>query len=112
MKSPRYWTSHYVTATDPGEVEQAVQRTHFTSGTDSLELVYFATSRTDPNILISPGSGGHAYIFAELAYHLHRKGYSVFIMPRQGGHTIDQLLVRHRDALQYIASQFNDTIGI
>jgi alpha-beta hydrolase superfamily lysophospholipase len=112
MKSRDYWLNHYVTATDPGTVAQVVERTSFTSGGRRFELVCFSASRSDPNILISQGSGGHAYVFAELAYHLHLAGYNVFIMPKQGGYPIDELLVRHRDALHHIASQFNDTIGV
>jgi alpha-beta hydrolase superfamily lysophospholipase len=111
MKSPDYWTSHYVTSTQPEKVQQALKLAVFTRGAESVELVYFSQIRDAANILISPGSGGHAYVFAELAYHLHLAGYSVFIMPKQGGRTVDQLLARHRTALHYIASEFNETIG-
>jgi hypothetical protein len=112
MKSPDYWMRHYVTSTDPAEVAGALRRAAFPSGPDTFELVHFSKARNDPNILISQGSGGHAYVFAELAYHLHRAGYNVFIMPRQGGYTVDQLLVRHEDALRYIGTHFNDTVGV
>src|SRR5947207_10006309 len=102
MKSTDYWMSHYVTATNPAEVAQAVTLTSFTAGGRRFELVCFSTTRADPNVLISQGSGGHPYVFAELAYHLHRAGYNVFIMPKQGGYTVDQLLARHQDALRHI----------
>ena len=112
MSANDFWTSHYVTVTDPDEVARASRRLRFTAGPDSLELVTFAQNRADPNILISQGSGGPPHIFAELAYHLHLAGYNVFIMPKQGGYTVDQLMDRHRGALRYIAREFNDTIGV
>ena len=52
------------------------------------------------NILISQGSGGHGYVFAELAYYLRLAGYNVFIRPKHGGRTVDQLLTRHEAALE------------
>jgi len=107
-----YWTRHYVTATDPAEVGRAVRITRFTSGPDSFDLVHFGAAPDAPNILISQGSGGHPYVFAEFAYHLHSAGYNVFIMPKHGGRTVDQLLARHRDAVDFIAAEFNDTIGV
>lgn len=107
-----YWTRHYVTATDPAQVRRAAGVTRFTSGPDTLDLVHFLVGRGAPNILVSPGSGGHAYVFAEFAYRLHRAGYNVFIMPKHGGRTVDQLLVRHRDAVGFIAGESNDTIGV
>lgn len=77
MTSSDCWTSRYVTSTDPAEVRQAVKLAHLTSGQEIFELVYFSAVRNAPNILISQGSGGHAYVFAELAYHLHLTGYNV-----------------------------------
>ncbi len=74
--------------------------------------MHFPTATQAPNILISQGSGGHAYVFAELAYRMHLAGYNVFVMPRHGGHTVAQLLQRHRDAIHHIAGEFNDTIGV
>ena len=109
--SPSFWMNHYVTSTDPVDVARAIKRTGFASRGETAELAHFSDDRAAPNILISPGSGGHAYVFAELAYLMHLAGYSVFIMPAHGGRTVDQLLVRHRDALDYIATEFNDTIA-
>jgi alpha-beta hydrolase superfamily lysophospholipase len=112
MKAPEYWTSHYVTTCDPDEIQRAISVTQFVSDGERFELVHFPTATSAPNVLISQGSGGHAYVFAELAYRIHLAGYNVFIMPKHGGHTVEQLLRRHRDAMHHIAAQFNDTIGV
>ena len=112
MTLSSYWVGHYVTSTDPVRIQQALKLTRFASGPDMLELVHFLQDREAPNILISQGSGGHAYVFAELGYHLHLAGYNVFIMPKHGGRTVDQLLARHRDAVSFIGSEFNDVVGV
>ena len=112
MKSPDFWISHYVTATDPAAVQRSMKLAHFSSGAESLELVHFPHAREAQNILISQGSGGHALVFAELGYQIHLDGYNVFVMPKHGGRTVDQLLARHRDALRYIAHEFNPTVGV
>lgn len=111
MKAPNYWTSHYVTSTDPARIRRAMQLARFSSGGQALELVHFSRDRHAPNVLISQGSGGHAYVFAELGYHVHLAGYNVFIMPRHGGNTVEQLMHRHNDALRFISYEFNHTIG-
>ena len=64
-----------------------------------------------PNILV-PGLRRPAYVFAEFGYQLHRAGHNVFIMPKHGGRTVQQLLARHQDALRFISTTFNDTIGV
>jgi hypothetical protein len=74
MKAPGYWTSHYVTSTDPAEIQRALKVAHFASGAETFELVHFSRGRHAPNILISQGSGGHPDVFAEFGYHLHRAG--------------------------------------
>ncbi len=51
---------------------------------ERFELVYFTTAARVPNILICQGSGGHAYVVAELAYRMHLAGYKAFVMPRHG----------------------------
>ena len=112
MKSPNFWTSHYVTFTDPALVARAATTICFGSGAQAIELVRFSRSRDARNILISPGTAGHSYVFAELAYHLHLAGYNVFIMPKHGGRTIEQLLARHRAALDYISTEFTGAIGV
>jgi hypothetical protein len=43
---------------------------------------------------------------------MHLKGYNVFIMPRHGGYTISELMLRHIDPLKQISCDFNDRIGI
>ncbi len=106
-----YWHT-YVQETDADEIERHLQRTTFPSGAARFELIYFEEGKNAPTILISPGSGGHAYVFAELGYHMHLRGYTVFIMPKHGGSTIRELMPRHKDALDHIAAHFNDRIGV
>lgn len=112
MKAPDFWMSHYVVESDAAEIQRALSIVSFSSGRDVFELVCFRHDRSAPNILISQGSGGHAYVFAEFAYHLHRAGYTVYIMPKHGGTTVEQLMVRHQDAVRYIATQSEEPIGI
>jgi hypothetical protein len=100
VKEPGYWTSHYVTSTDPADIQRAIKVAHFSTGAETFELVHFCHASHTPNILISQGSGGHAYVFAEFGYHLHLAVYNVFIMPKHGDRTVDQLLARHHDALR------------
>jgi pimeloyl-ACP methyl ester carboxylesterase len=106
-----YW-HQYVQVTDADEIERNLQRTAFTSSARHFELIYFEEGKNAPTILISQGSGGHAYVFAELGYHMHLRGYNVCIMPKHGGDTIRELMSRHKDALEYIATRFNDRIGV
>lgn len=97
---------------DADEIERNIKLTHFVSAGKEFELVYFEKGKDAPNILISQGSGGHAYIFAELAYLMHLRGYNVFIMPKHGGQTINKLVIRHADALAHISNTFSDNIAV
>jgi pimeloyl-ACP methyl ester carboxylesterase len=106
-----YWHT-YVQETDADEVERYLQRTTFLSGATRFELIYFEEGKNAPTLLISQGSGGHAYVFAELGYRMHLRGYNVCIMPKHGGATIRELMPRHKDALEYIATHWNDRIGV
>lgn len=106
-----YWHT-YVQETDADEVERHLQRTTFPSGAMRFELIYFEEGKNAPTLLISQGSGGHAYVFAELGYRMHLRGYNVFIMPKHGGSTIRELMARHKDALEYIAAHWSDRIGV
>src|SRR6266568_6163233 len=106
-----YWHT-YVQETDVDEIERHLQRTSFTSSGKSFELIYFEEGKNAPTLLISQGSGGHAYVFAELGYRMHLRGYNVFIMPKHGGATIRELMLRHEDALDHIAAHWNDRIGV
>ncbi len=63
-----------------------MQVTHFVSAGERFELVHFPTAAQAPNILISQGSGGHAYVCAELAYRMHLAGCNVFVMPTRRPH--------------------------
>jgi len=117
MTKLTYWENHYVVETSTGEIERNLKLTSFTSEGKNFELIYFSARGREkdkgaPNILISQGSGGHAYVFAELGYLMHLKEYNVFIMPKHGGHTITELVERHRDALMHITRNFNERIGV
>ena len=61
-----YWKIHYVVEGDADSVEGNIKRTNFVSGGKNFELLYFEKNKSAPSILISPGSGGHSYVFAEL----------------------------------------------
>ncbi len=111
MRDPKYW-KRYPVETDVAEIEGKLEVTTFASGGETFDLIYFAKGRNEPSILISPGSGGHGYVFAELGYRMHARGYNVFIMPSHGGRTITELVQRHEDALRYIAGACNERIGL
>jgi hypothetical protein len=112
MKDRNYWKEHYIIETNAGEVERSMRFTQFRSEDKIFELIYFEKGKDAPNILISQGSGGHAYIFAELAYIMHLHGYNVFIMPKHGGQTINKLVIRHADVLAHISNTFGNKIGV
>jgi hypothetical protein len=112
MMNPDFWKAHYVIVTESEEIASTMRFDVFTSIGERLELVHFRRGQAEPNILISPGSGGHALIFAELAYCLYRAGFNVFIMPKHGGRTISELMVRHNDALDHIGKNFSAPIGV
>lgn len=112
MNAPDYWKRHYVLESDAEEIARHIRRTDFDSAGRRFELITFEQARNAPNVLISQGTAGHAYVFAELAYAMHRRGYNVFVMPRHGSHTITELVHRHADALTHIADSFTDRIGV
>src|SRR5512132_1055683 len=113
MQSPGYWKDHYVLETAAEEIEKNLRVTTFASGGRDFELIYFDSQKDAPNILVSQGSGGHAYVFAELGYRLHQRGYNVFIMPKHGdGFTIDGLVQRHWDAARHLSNNFGDRVGV
>ena len=110
--SRNYWKTYYVVEGDAEVIEGAIKRTGFVSDARTYELIFFEKNKAASNILISPGTAGHAYVFAELGYEMHLRGYNVFIMPKHGGYPINSLMVRHKDALNYISRNFNDRIGV
>src|SRR4030067_3566332 len=112
MKDPIFWKDHYVIEVDPLEIERNIKSAIFNSGGEEFELIFFEKGKKAPNILISQGSGGHSFVFAELGSLMYLKGYNVFIMPKHGGCTINDLVGRHADATEYISSSFSDRIGI
>ncbi len=111
MINKDYWKK-YVIESNSDEIEKSISHSTFISGLKQFDLVCFQKSKEAPNILISPGSGGHSYVFAELGYRMHLRGYNVFIMPKHGGVTIDELLPRHKEALIHIAKNYNKRIGV
>ncbi len=111
MKDASYW-KRYVLDADLADLERKLGVATFTSAGETLDLVHFASAQAAPSILISQGSGGHAYVFAELAYRMNARGYNVFIMPKHGGHTITELVKRHEDALSHIKGLCNERIGV
>lgn len=112
MNNQTHWKNYYVIESDTNEIEKQLKQSSFISDRDTFQLIYFESNKDAPNILISQGSGGHAYVFAELGYLIHTKGYNVFIMPKHGGNSITKLMKRQSDALLYISSNFSDRIGI
>lgn len=112
MQDPEYWKRNYVIATDPSEIERAMAITTFASGGERFELLHFPSGPDAPTVLVSQGSGGHAYVFAELAYRIHLGGYNVFVMPKHGGATVDALVTRHLDALAHIRTAFSRDVAI
>jgi len=88
-----------------------MQVTHFVSAGERFELVHFPTAAQAPNILISQGSGGHAYVCAELAYRMHLAGCNVFVMPTRRPHRRTTRATpprRHRSHRR----RLHDTIGV
>ena len=112
MTNSKYWKKHYVIQTDADKIEEAVKLEAFSSGGEDFDLVCFKKNKNAPNILISPGSAGHSYVFAELGYQMHLRDYNVFIMPKHGGVTISELMHRHEDALRYINTAYNNNTGV
>ncbi len=111
MNDPSYW-KRYILELDPDEVARRLEMVLVSSAREPLELLHLAADRGAPCVVISPGSGGHAYVFAELGYRINARGYNVFIMPKQGGRTISELVDRHELALGHIASRWNERIGV
>lgn len=70
-RNSAYWKQNYVVFGDADQIEGRLSRTQFAVGDRTDELLLFEWDRDAPNILISPGSGGHAYVFAELAHEMH-----------------------------------------
>src|SRR5262249_8964181 len=68
----------YVVETEPDEIATCLSQTTFVSQGREYELTCFERDAAAPSVLISPGSGGHAYVFAELAYQTHQERYNVF----------------------------------
>ena len=112
MTNPDYWKKYYVIGTDADKIERSIMLDRFLSDGESFDMVCFIKSKTTPNILISPGSGGHSYVFAELGYQMYIRGYNVFIMPKHGGVKITKLMQRHADAIRFIAASYSDRIGV
>lgn len=111
MVRSKYWW-RYVLEGNAEEIDAQLKLLPFSSEGTPCELLHFALASTQPALVISPGSAGHAYVFAELGYRIRQRGYNVFIMPRHGGLTISQLIQRHEHALQAIRQVCNGPIGM
>lgn len=111
MTDPAYW-KRYVLELDPDEVERRIEVVPVRCADETVELLHLGSRRSDPVVVISPGSAGHGYVFAELAYRIHARGFTVLVMPKQGGRTITELVDRHDAALRAIATRWNDNIGV
>lgn len=111
-KIVQYWKQNYIQETDAAVIERSLRTDTFDSGGKSLDLLYFEFNKQAPCILLSQGSFAHAYVFAELAFHIHSYGYNVFVMPRHGGGTIAELVARHEDAVAHIIQKHHLIPGI
>lgn len=107
-----YWKSHYVLDTDPDVIDRNLRTSFFFSGGVRFDLLMFEWGTDAPNILVSPGSAGHAHVFAELGYQMHLRGYNVFVMPKHGGATVSELVRRHSDAIEHISRTYSDRVGV
>lgn len=112
MNSPTFWKSHYVVASDADEIARHITIRTFPSDGHSFDLVCFIHDSGTPSVVISPGSGGHAYVFAELGYQIYERGFNVFIMPKHGGNTVATLMRRHHDALDFVIRTTNARVGV
>jgi hypothetical protein len=77
-----------------------------------MEYSFANLDKYGPSNLISPGSGGHAYVFTELGYSIHLRGHSVFILPKHSGYPVNALIKLQSDALKRISINFNYRIGV
>lgn len=111
MKDATFW-KQYPVVTDPGEIEKIVRKENFISGNVSYELLCLKHRDKKTCLLISIGTGGHAYVFAELAYLIFNKGFDVFIMPKHGGSTVPELMQRHEDAVNYLRGAYGEHIHV
>jgi pimeloyl-ACP methyl ester carboxylesterase len=111
MRDSDYWR-RYPVETPPDEILRILKRVPFSSTGEDLELLMFERGSASPSVVISPGSAGHAFVFAELGYRVYERGYNVFIMPKHGGRTVDELVQRHDAALARIARIVGDRIGV
>jgi len=105
MINKTYW-KQYPVLTNPDEIEKVIHKEGFVSHDINYELLALKHSKNSSCLLISMGSAGHAYVFAELAYLIYKEGFDVFIMPKHGGLTISELLARHEDALTYLQKKY------
>jgi hypothetical protein len=111
MKDKNYW-KRYPVISDSQQIESALSKSYFMSEGKEYELICFYQNASAENVLITPGSGGHAYVFAELGYLIYKQGFNVFIMPKHGGYTIPQLSRRHKNAIAYITSKYSGNLHL
>ena len=73
MRDPDYWR-RYPVETTPDEIRRVLKRATFSSAGGDLELLMFERRAASPSVVISPGSAGHAFVFAELGYRVYESG--------------------------------------
>lgn len=107
-----FWQRHYMVRRDAQRIARHLRSFRVASAGDQLELLSLERARSACSVLISQGSGGPGHIFLELAEELYERRFNVFIMPKHGGRTVSELVVRHCDVLEGIRRAFNDRIGV
>lgn len=107
VKDNNYW-KQYPVEVNADEIEKCISKEIFFSEDRKYELLSIKHPDNRPCLLISMGSGGHAYVFVELAYLIYKKGVNVFIMPKHGGFTVTELVKRHVDALNHLRASYEN----
>lgn len=106
----RHW-ERYIVETDPAFVAERQAFVPFEHDGSTFELLHFARAGA-PAVLISQGTAGTAYVFAELGYRIWERGFAVFIMPKHGGRTLDELVMRHDAAIRRIRELGHAWVGV
>jgi alpha-beta hydrolase superfamily lysophospholipase len=112
MRGSDYWKLHYVLGGNAAEIERRLTHSSFRSANRLWRMLALHASPEAPSVLVSPGSAGHAYVFAELAFAICRRGFNVFVMPKHGSASVTELVARHIDAARHIAESYRGSIGL
>lgn len=111
MENTSYW-KQYPIVVNADEIEHAITQDYFSSCSSQYELLCMTAPENKSCLLISMGSGGHGYVFAELAYLIFKHGFNVFIMPKQGPYKVSELIIRHEDAISHLQKVYGNNIHI